>query len=434
MRYAAAILSLLLLLSLTACRAPRDHLPESAVSSGTSAEPEEAEDTAPVSVRLITGVIGPNSETASAQGYYRLLSKSGYSDSGCNLFYTDLATCTEHILCSVPGCAHSGETCPAWFPISYGMLFMNSDHTVLYCIGNTEAGMSLWRMHPDGSARTLVYQCRAGKMFSGAVASDGENLYLGLNDRNRSYPDPTMTLLCIREREGAVTKARYLFPYDVTSSLFSAFDNVLAFSKAAGEEMFGCELYDLSTGERREIRCGNGEVFSGRFLCASASGELLYLFEYTAGDRMNVLEFDMRTGEVRLLNDTLPYFGDDCVLVTGIWDGKLCVQIADTRAGVPELVHHYQYWVDCGTGEVTETTLTYQQGALRLFVSVLAEYEDSFLVQSGCRQISAAGDGSTASDNGDAVILPVYSVISKSDYFSNNPIYREIQTAEFPWA
>ena len=44
MRYAAAILSLLLLLSLTACRAPRDHLPESAASSGTSAEPEEAEE------------------------------------------------------------------------------------------------------------------------------------------------------------------------------------------------------------------------------------------------------------------------------------------------------------------------------------------------------------------------------------------------------
>lgn len=217
--------------------------------------------------------------------------------------------------------------------------------------------------------------------------------------------------------------------YDVTSSLFSAFDDVLVFSKAAGEGLFGCELYDLSTGERREIRCGNGEVFSGRFLCASASGEFLYLFEYTAGDRMNVLEFDMRTGEVRFLNDTLPYFGDDCVLVTGIWDGKLCVQIADTRAGVPELVRHYQYWVDCRTGEVTETTLTYQQGALRLFVSVLAEYEDRFLVQSGCRQISVAGDGSTASDNGDAVILPVYSVISKSDYFSNNPVYREIQTA-----
>ena len=54
-------------------------------------------------------------------------------------------------------------------------------------------------------------------------------------------------------------------------------------------------------------------MFSGRFLCASASGELLYLFEYTAGDRMNVLEFDMRTGEVRLLNDTLPYF---CLLYT----------------------------------------------------------------------------------------------------------------------
>ena len=77
--------------------------------------------------------------------------------------------------------------------------------------------------------------------------------------------------------------------------------------------------------------------------------------------------------------------------------------------------------------------MTYRQGALRLFVSVLAEYEDRFLVQSGCRQISVAGDGSTASDNGDAVILPVYSVISKSDYFSNNPVYREIQTAEFPW-
>ena len=89
-------------------------------------------------------------------------------------------------------------------------------------------------------------------------------------------------------------------------------------------------------------------------------------------------------------------------------------------------VRHYRYFIDCETGSYTESTLTYSQGAITPFVTIVAESPDFFVVSKGVRAtpiILTATDGSPY----EALFeVPEYAFISKADYWNNTPNYQDL--------
>lgn len=404
-----------LVLLLPSCRSPQ-------APSGAAVRQEA--DSASVSVRLVTGPYGPDLAAASAQGYYRYVSDSTNVERGGNILYTDFAACAEVALCSRPDCTHRDESCTSWLPFWSGELFLSADESALFCIGDAGGGDELWRMNPDGSEKTMLYRCESGEDFTGAVASDVENLYASLSAvGGMERLADTKTVLRIDSVSGACEK---LFELDSNEWIQGAFDDQLVVKSVEPEAAVRYALYSLSTGERTEIYSFEGESQS------LPEGAFLYVLAKSGKEQADVLRVNLRTGEAATLCTGFPFFG--WVMMDDVRDGKLRVSVSDTRANDPALVEHYLYWIDCETGEVTQTTLTYPWVETAQFVQVLAEYEDSFLVQRGIEYtpIMLTGTDGTAYETTSET--PVYAMIAKSNYFANNPVYQDVAPSLLPGA
>ena len=436
MKRALILIGALCVMLLSACGKPRQALPPEsssvAVSSLNRQDTVSAEDEKVV-LQMVTGSYGLDTQIASEQGFYRYQTRISASpeSGGGNIFYTDFATATEIALCSRPDCKHCDESCTAWFPFLGGKLFLSADQTVLFLVGSNgspESGDQLWRMNPDGSGRDWLYECKSGESFSGAAASDGKNIYIGLTTADIQRPESRQKFMRIDPETGEATE---LFSFSVLKAMVSAFEDQLVFwGRNEDDTMMEYSLYSLSSGEWSEVYSypTNGEDPEQGVL-AYPDGPYLYLFAQSGEWQAEVRKLDMRTGNVQILCTDLPYFGPDVLLVNGLFDGKIKTMLSDTRANDPARIKHYCYWIDCETGELTKNTLEYPFGEITQFVAVLAEYEDSFFVQRGVEYtpIMLTGMDGTAYES--TVETPVYAMIAKSDYYANNPAYQNVTGA-----
>lgn len=99
-------------LSLMACAAA----PDAPAVPETTATPEAASpEAAPAAAEFYTVSDGYNYGTTgfnAGDAWYSLDCRLGYA----LVTRTDYATATRQVLCSVPGCTHDSESCPAWLP------------------------------------------------------------------------------------------------------------------------------------------------------------------------------------------------------------------------------------------------------------------------------------------------------------------------------
>lgn len=107
-------LTLMLALSLAGCGGPKvvTVTPEEAATPAPQQETENqpaapAGDFYTISSNYLTGSGFNTGDT-----WYSLENHLGY----CLVTKTDYATATRQVLCSVPGCTHDSEACPAWLP------------------------------------------------------------------------------------------------------------------------------------------------------------------------------------------------------------------------------------------------------------------------------------------------------------------------------
>lgn len=112
-RPATLALALALGLSLAACGSPRvvTVTPEDAATPAPQAETATARPAA-LQAGDFYAVSEYDSGFSTGDAWYSLENHLGY----CLVTRTDYATATRQVLCSVPGCAHDSETCPAWLP------------------------------------------------------------------------------------------------------------------------------------------------------------------------------------------------------------------------------------------------------------------------------------------------------------------------------
>lgn len=128
---AAPALALTLLLA--GCGSPKvvTVTPEDAATPAPQQETEEQPTAAPAGdfyAISSTYVNSPGFNTGDA--WYSLEPHLGY----CLVTKTDYAAATRQVLCSVPGCAHTSESCPAWLPGkgTTAQLFTAGDNVYIY--------------------------------------------------------------------------------------------------------------------------------------------------------------------------------------------------------------------------------------------------------------------------------------------------------------
>ncbi|WP_300366848.1 hypothetical protein [uncultured Subdoligranulum sp.] len=130
-RPATLALALALGLSLAACGSPRvvTVTPEDAATPAPQAETTAARPAA-LQAGDFYAVSEYDSGFSTGDAWYSLENHLGY----CLVTRTDYATATRQVLCSVPGCAHDSETCPAWLPGkgTTAQLFTAGDNVYIY--------------------------------------------------------------------------------------------------------------------------------------------------------------------------------------------------------------------------------------------------------------------------------------------------------------
>lgn len=114
-RFVSLSLALTLALSLAGCGGPKvvTVTPEEAATPAPQQETEQQPAAAPAGdfyAISSTYVNSPGFNTGDA--WYSLEAHLGY----CLLTKTDYSSVTRQVLCSVPGCTHDSESCPAWLP------------------------------------------------------------------------------------------------------------------------------------------------------------------------------------------------------------------------------------------------------------------------------------------------------------------------------
>ena len=124
-------LAALLALTLAACggqtQAESDSLPESKTPETAPAQTTEAAlSEVAGDFYAVQGSMGYNSLFNAGDVFYELRPRTGY----CLVYKMDCASATRQVMCSVQGCTHDSESCPAWLP---GLLW---DYTI-FAAGDT---------------------------------------------------------------------------------------------------------------------------------------------------------------------------------------------------------------------------------------------------------------------------------------------------------
>ena len=124
-------LAALLALTLAACGGQDPAVTESPVSTQTpETAPAQTTEAALSEVAgdfyAVQGSMGYNSLFNAGDVFYELRPRTGY----CLVYKMDCASATRQVMCSVQGCTHDSESCPAWLP---GLLW---DYTI-FAAGDT---------------------------------------------------------------------------------------------------------------------------------------------------------------------------------------------------------------------------------------------------------------------------------------------------------
>lgn len=172
-----------LALTLTACgQAAADSTPTPTAATEAAAAPaEQRQSIGSDALRLLT---------AAADGvYYQAFNdwEINYTDTmGRALIYAiDEQTGDARPVCSLPGCAHNSDTCPAWSDGNTTLCYGDGDEVyLLNFYYNEETSYYSWeQINSDHTRRTVLARIEPGLSVVGrGVATDDKNLYYSVLD------------------------------------------------------------------------------------------------------------------------------------------------------------------------------------------------------------------------------------------------------------
>ena len=351
--------------------------------------------------------LGPGS-TLTEQGFY---STEAVAEGGrAVLTFYDFAAMAQRVACSVPGCAHDGDACPAWGAGSH-----------LFRLGGTLLALG---GSADEDYETIFlrrYDAEDGRLLDTRTVLAGWELAGAFTDGQFLYGCIEGDLLRIDPATGLETVARRNFP--ANALLLGALDGRIVWQRADPDQPDRQVLY------RMEDDFSLTEFF--RFdpaqiqpLCMD--GARLYWADSATGQ---VCATDGQ-GDTRTVSEALAPFvwtraEDGWCSVQG-WGGqavggKLLVDVlAD-----PEDLSVTCLAVDLATGEAAPCPLTDYWNGYAHPVAVWAETDRGLLVSQHERVMRTAlgQDGGFSTYESDRTL---YGFIDGADFFAGRPQYRMI--------
>lgn len=357
------------------------------------------------------------------------------------LKYIDLVNEIQRPLCFKEGCAHDGPDCMAWRG-------PNEQFTDIF-------------LSADGSM--LVWLTRTGLVNASGEIIDGEYDALCVSELDGSNKRALVTLKSV-SGYGAGSRRIWQTFYDGEAVYYTVYE-----SDGDGTETRYFYKTGVATGETRELRRWD-DNYGWMYFCAAPVGDCVIIQEdnilsedvysrYTAINIKDgsVSELDLSSfsqgGEPLSINtaerDGLCFLCDSrlapaklyrCNILNGErelvfekpdgWEqwnykylgGRLAVGRRDPATPTGE----QRYALDEATRELTPLTLTYFDVYGERPITVCAETEDSFLVISDLKPTTQASLGVGGSVNAAETYKAHYSMISKADFWSSVPNYREI--------
>lgn len=356
---------------------------------------------------------------ASDTGFYR---RHLREDSSENICYVDFATGQEIVLCNQPNCMHDSDSCNAWVSgrDEYGNLFKVipvADKLILLRGGWSENLKSypgrVEIMNLDGTNRHTIMEFPLstgfGHVSCGGYARNEENLYfIAYNAETWIYTlyqinakKETVVPICeLPEEEEQIigcTKEELILSYTPGGSAMSREQRrnlttkIIRLNPATGEKT---DLFEHPA-------CDYGTCADEKFYILNSLDKTICTYDLMKG---NLLQKVPVAGADQLNWETVAW-------PHGFYDGRLLVDNNMTT----------YFGIDPNTGEIFVLNHTYsQQGSDQSICQVEAETEDSFLIDTGLIQETCTGiasDGKTYTEINSA---PVYSLISKEDFWNNN--------------
>lgn len=372
---------------------------------------------------LVTGSYGAFGEAAGKDGLYSL---SPIPSGGANLLYADYASCSMVVLCGLPDCLHRDESCPAWFSVRAGGIFLNAAQDTLFCIEvadpDAQRPDTIWQMEPNGANRRLFYQCAARESIVGAIASDPDALYFTVSSVSAATAAQEKRLLRTGLQTGETRELHALGPSDWLLGvcgdrlilLYSQEDGTSRYTAYAPADGTETEFYRY---QHDFDRPDSEQVFY--------NGGFLYIFSPNGDDTAQLLKLDITSGGTAVLCEDFPWYGAGSAFVQGFYDDRMIIDMSDVRANDPAKVRHYRFFINCNTGAYTECTLTYAQGFY--FVSIAAETAEHFVVTKGLQSFPILITGTGGDVYEASLELPEYAFLSKSDYWNSVPNYEDLR-------
>lgn len=369
--------------------------------------------------------------------YYLQYIQDGTGD--LQLIYLDYASAQEHVLCASPECLHNNEACTGWFPGNYGpgsTMVVNGSVYICFSGSNPEVGTVVFpqivAMDADGRNRTQLTTLSESSVLKGSFATDGTSLYVtekAFEIEGETYQTKTK-LMKIDLSTGAQT---YLQTWDADIWITGAHQQYMFLLKPENFDTNGFSIYEGAHGAAYTILGMDAQgnettlhsVVEDGFL-GTVRGDSYYTLtiKNSALTRTNLF-----TGETVTLC-TLPnalekgkaFFGD-------LVGNQLFIQGAlATRPSETEIAT--LYGVDVNNGTCTEINLTQEDPNLPETdnpILVVAQWQDKYVVKNRMmlRRISYVDD--TGVKQIMEVMSMGYAMISKDDFLSSTPNYRNVK-------
>lgn len=430
-------------------------LPDEKEASGQN--PDTVPGTALSGLRLLTenSANAVGSSCINENGFYYITSNTALLKDGSyayHLMYMDFASQQEIYLCSSPGCSHDTAACTSVLSadeFEYDSRVFYYDHA-LYVLsreydqdGTISMGMSaggadtapadpsaaaLYRMKPDGTDRTKVYEFETGLTLEEVVLGNGTDLYFVVKKISAEQVNGSSFASSSQRRlvrlDTLSWKCRTVYQFeraetDTDWNIIGCFDTSLVLSSYSFDHVLSNEerldddaskenyknakvqigILNLSDGTLNVVRSFRNDLYPN--FSYEQKDEMLYISEGNCLKQIN-----LKTGEEKTLAQL------EQSLIWGVYDDVICCRLGN-------LTEDYTlYFVNIKDGSISHCGLTNR--SLGWALELCGETSDKFLV---IYDYDAVPNG----DDSYTIKQYWYALIAKEDLYSGIGNYLPIQ-------
>ncbi len=369
-------------------------------------------------------------------GAYYILSNT--EDYSARLLYYDYAT-RQVIFLSDQMVVTNDEENPGWLEDTFGGAVPLAANGKLYVvkygkspipnIGYEGSPSYVLQMEPNAANRKKLAVPQGCLLsYNTGIAADGENLYLLLMDYDANAMQMTDVALCRADFETGKFERLFSFGLEKDANLVGVYSEGMviqrswlpaAYANAARREQLPHLHYEIclySLSENKLIDTGFAWL-QGELSLVYGTSEIYFV---KSGDP-HLYARSLQTGEERILEEdlagrlSLPE-GTSILLTGEVHDGRLVFLVQGEDSA-----RYYSY--SLAAGEILPLSLSYEYEGAQIPVSIAAESDRWFLVNSGFTSLRRSATGTDGAFYTFDSMLTKYALMEKADYWNNVPNY-----------